>query len=155
KSPFETMFREDYYAPKLLFLTFMGGAADRWANSPEFARQDALNLAAQIPQDMPCVFMTTLPSHKQEIVDRRLQAQENLKAAFEDTNSRCSFVSGLTPETMDAFVGNNAFFRTNSGVVKDPFHPIETGAEHFFELQSGRICEAIFEQIGMLPDPSG
>lgn len=155
QTPFETMFREDYYAPKLLFLSLMGGASDRWANSPEMARQDAQDLAAQIPPDVPCIFMTTLPAHKQEIVDKRLRAQENLKAAFEDTNSRCSFVSGLTPETVEAFVGNNTFFRTNGGVVKDPFHPIEAAAEHFFDLQAGSICRAIFDQLGAIPEPRG
>ena len=156
KSPFEAMFREDYYAPRLLFLTLMGGASYRWSNSPDFARQDALDLVAQIPQDMPCIFMTSLPAHKQDIVDRRLRAQENLKTAFEETNSRCAFVSGLTPETIEAFVGNNAFFRTNAaGVVKDPFHPIDTAAEHFFDLQAGNICRAIFDQLGATVQPRG
>ncbi|MEM6589213.1 MAG: SGNH/GDSL hydrolase family protein [Pseudomonadota bacterium] len=156
KSPFETMFRDDYYAPKLLVLSLMGGASDRWANIPDLARQDAVNLVAQIPQDMPCIFMTTLPAHKQEIVEKRSRAQENLKAAFEETNSRCSFVSGLTPETIEAFVGNSAFFRSNgAGVVKDPFHPNETAAKHFFDLEADNICKAIFDQIGTLPQPRG
>ncbi len=156
KSPFETMFREDYYAPKLLVLTFMGGASDRWSNIPDLARQDAVDMVNQIPRDMPCIFMTTLPAHKQSIVDKRLRAQENLKAAFEETDSRCSFMSGLTPDTVEAFVGNNAFFRTNgAGVVKDPFHPNETAARHFFELQSGSICRAVFDQLSMVPEPRG
>lgn len=148
QSAFETMFRDDYYDPGLLLLTFLGNSSRRWAEDPEAAVRDVEEMTAQLPPDIPCIFMTTAPAYREDIVERRLLAQTNLMAAFEQTGSQCSFVPGATPETVAANLGNASFFRRNSnGAVKDPFHPNTRAAENFFDLEMDAICNAVFEQI--------
>jgi len=148
RSAFEEMFREDYYNPRLLLMTFLGNSARRWADSVDAAVEDVEEMMRQLPPDMPCIFMTTAPAFKPEIVELRLRAQENLMTAFEQTGSRCTFVPGATPETVAANQGNTEFFRLNdAGMVKDPFHPNARAAENFFALEMDNICNAIFEQI--------
>ncbi len=148
QSAFETMFREDYYDPSLLLLTFLGNSSRRWAEDLQAAVQDVEEMTAQLPPDMPCIFMTTAPAYREDIVERRLRAQANLMTAFEQTGSQCTFVPGATPETVAANQGNASFFRRNSnGSVKDPFHPNTRAAENFFELEMDAICDAVFEQI--------
>ena len=142
------MFREDYYAPRLLLLSFLGNSASRWAKHPEKAVEDVEAMMAQLPEDVPCIFMTTAPAYKKKTVDLRLKAQENLSAAFEKTGARCSFVPGATPETIAANQGNRAHFRKHkSGKVKDPFHPNKTAAKKFFSLNMASICTAVFDQL--------
>lgn len=148
KSAFEEMFREDYYNPKLLLLSFLGNSARRWADSKEDAVKDVEEMMRQLPPDMPCIFMTTAPAYSAKIVNLRLRAQKNLMSAFEETGSRCTFVPGATPETVAANQGNRHFFRLNkSGMVKDPYHPNKRAAKNFFALEMDGICNAIFEQI--------
>ncbi|MEP3178479.1 MAG: hypothetical protein ABJO45_02990 [Lentilitoribacter sp.] len=148
KSAFEHMFREDYYNPKLLLMSFLGNSAKRWAESEDAAILDVRRMMAQLPEDTPCIFMTTAPAYKKSIVDLRLKAQENLMSAFEKTNSRCTFVPGATPETILANQGNKKYFRLNkSGMVKDPFHPNQQAAKNFFALEMDGICNAVFDQI--------
>jgi hypothetical protein len=148
KSAFEHMFREDYYAPKLLLLSFLGNSAKRWADSIKNAEEDVAEMMRQLPPDMPCIFMTTAPAFKKEIVDLRLKAQKNLMTAFETTGSRCTFVPGATPATVAANQGNTHYFRLNkSGMVKDPYHPNQKAAENFFALEMDGICNAIFDQV--------
>ncbi len=148
RSAFEVMFREDYYDPKLLLMSFLGNSAKRWAKSEEAAIEDVENMMEQLPGDVPCIFMTTAPAYKKEIVDLRLKAQKNLMSAFEKTGSRCTFVPGSTPQTVAANQGNKHYFRLNkNGMVKDPFHPNTAAAKNFFALEMNGICGAIFEQI--------
>jgi len=148
QSALEHMFRDNYYDPGLLMMTFLGNSARRWAESPQRAIDDVSEMMAQLPPDMPCIFMTTAPAYRQDIIDLRLRAQTNLEAAFEATGSQCTFVRGATPETVAANQGNRNYFRLNSsGNVKDPFHPNTAAAENFFALEMDSICEAIFEQI--------
>ena len=148
KSPFEAMFRRDYYYPRLLFLTFLGNSSKRWASSLESAKEDVAETMRQLPDDIPCIFMTTAPPFKQSIVDLRLMAQENLKQAFLETGARCSFVEGATPETVAANLGNKKYFRLNmDGHVKDPYHPNTRAARNFLEIEMGQICNAIFTQV--------
>lgn len=148
KSAFEEMFREDYYDPKLLLMSFLGNSARRWADSPEAAIKDVEEMMRQLPATMPCIFMTTAPAYSAKIIDLRLRAQKNLMAAFEKTGSRCTFVPGATEETVAANQGNKHFFRLNkSGMVKDPYHPNQRAAKNFFALEMHRICNAIFDQI--------
>ncbi|MDA9207982.1 SGNH/GDSL hydrolase family protein [Octadecabacter sp.] len=148
QSAFETMFREDYYDPSLLLLTFLGNSSRRWAEDLQAAVQDVEEMTAQLPPDIPCIFMTTAPAYREDIVERRLRAQANLMTAFEQTGSQCTFVSGATPETVAANQGNASFFRQNSnGSVKDPFHPNTRAAENFFDLEMDAICDAVFEQL--------
>lgn len=149
RSAFEAMFQDDYYDPKLLLMSFMGNSARTWADNPDAARRDVEALMAQLPPDLPCIFMTTAPAYRADIVEMRLRAQENVMAAFEETGSHCSVVPGATPETIAANQGNAAHFRRDSsGHVRDPFHPNTAAAEQFFSLQMGLICEAVFEQLG-------
>ena len=148
QSPFETMFREDYYDPKLLLLSFLGNSSRRWADSKEKALEDVAMLTKQLPPDLPCIFMTTAPAFSKKIVDLRLKAQKNVMEAFAESGNRCTFVPGATPETVAANQGNKHYFRLNKrGKVKDPYHPNAKAAENFFALEMEDICGAIFEQI--------
>jgi len=155
RSPFETMFREGYYQPKLLLLSFLGNSAKRWAKSKDRAVSDVLAMMSQVPQDMPCIFMTTAPAYSEKITNLRLRAQENLRQAFYETGNRCTFVPGSTPETVAANLGNKHYFRLNDdGMVKDPYHPNQAAAKNFFALEMDGICNAIFEQVEKAADPS-
>lgn len=148
KSAFEHMFREDYYKPRLLLLSFLGNSAKRWADDAQKAVDDVEEMMRQLPPDMPCIFMTTAPAYSSKIVKMRLKAQKNLMSAFEKTGARCTFVPGATPETVAANQGNKKYFRLNkSGMVKDPYHPNERAAKNFFALKMDGICNAIFDQI--------
>jgi hypothetical protein len=148
KSAFEHMFREDYYAPKLLLLSFLGNSAKRWAESVQNAEEDVAEMMRQLPPEIPCIFMTTAPAYKKKIVDLRLKAQKNLMTAFETTGSRCTFVPGATPATVAANQGNTHYFRLNKkGMVKDPYHPNQKAAKNFFALEMDGICNAIFDQV--------
>jgi hypothetical protein len=148
KSAFEHMFREDYYDPKLLLMSFLGNSAKRWAESEDAAIQDVERMMEQLPADLPCIFLTTAPAYSKRIVDLRLKAQENLMTAFKKTRSRCTFVPGATEATVAANQGNKNYFRLNKrGMVKDPYHPNQTAAKNFFALEMHGICNAIFDQI--------
>ena len=148
KSAFEHMFREGYYQPRLLLLSFLGNSAKRWANDAQKAVDDVTDMMRQLPPDMPCIFMTTAPAYSERIVKLRLKAQKNLMSAFEQTGARCTFVPGATPQTVAANQGNKNYFRLNkNGMVKDPYHPNEAAAKNFFALEMNGICNAIFEQI--------
>lgn len=155
QSPFEAMFRDGYYSPRLLILTFLGNATKRWAENSELTQRDANRLSAQLPADVPCVFMTTAPAYTKKVSDRRLKAQKNIKAALERSGMRCTFVEGITPDTVAANQGNKSFFRRNkSGKVKDPFHPNERGARHHLKLRAPAICDAIFTELKTAQPPS-
>lgn len=149
KSAFEYMFRDGYYNPKLLLMSFLGNSAQRWATSEDAAIADVEQMMAQLPPDVPCIFMTTAPAYSKKIVDLRLKAQKNLMSAFEKTGSRCTFVPGATPKTVLANQGNKHYFRLNKkGMVKDPYHPNRKAAKNFFALEMDGICNAVFDQIG-------
>lgn len=148
RSPFESMFRQGYYQPKLLMLSFLGNSAKRWAEDKDKAVSDVLAMSSHIPEHIPCIFMTTAPAYSEKITTLRLRAQENLRQAFEETGNRCTFVPGSTPQTVAANQGNKHFFRLNKeGTVKDPYHPNQAAAKNFFALEMGSICNAIFEQV--------
>lgn len=149
KSPFEAMFSDGYYQPKLLVLSFLGNSAHRWAGNKSNALKDVENTMAQLPPDTPCIFMTTAPAYKKKTVKLRHKAQQNIKYAFEKNMSRCSFVEGYTDQTVAANQGNKQHFRLRkSGRVKDPFHPNRKAAEKFLEIEKSRICRAVFAQLG-------
>lgn len=148
QSAFEQMFRDGYYQPRLLLLSFLGNSAKRWANDAQKAVDDVTEMMQQLPADLPCIFMTTAPAYSERIVKLRLKAQKNLMSAFERTGARCTFVPGATPETVAANQGNKHYFRLNkNGMVKDPYHPNAKAAKNFFALEMDGICNAIFEQI--------
>ncbi len=147
-SPFEAMFRDGYYAPKLLVMSFLGNAARRWADDPSLAVADVKRLAQHVPADIPCVFMTTAPAHTMKVSKLRMKAQENIKAAFAKTGNRCVFVEGITAETSEVFKSTPVYFRRNAaGRVKDPYHPNERGARQHLKMRGPALCDAIFTAL--------
>lgn len=150
KSAFEVMFRDKYYDPKLFIMSFLGNSAKRWAKDKEAAKQDVVDTMQQIPDGVPCIFMTTAPAYKKKTLDLRLRAQNNIRDAFMEAGSRCSFVEGHTPETVKLNLGNKRYFKLDKkGRVKDPFHPKPRAIKKFFSVEMGDICSAIFSQIRM------
>ena len=148
KSAFEAMFGPDYYDPSLLILTFLGNSAKRWAENPDLALRDVRQLGKHLPNDLPCVFMTTAPAHTKKVEKQRLAAQANIKRAFAETGNRCTFVEGSTPATIKANQSNKTFFRRHKdGRVKDPYHPNKKGARNTLQLEMDNICEAIFTAL--------
>ena len=155
RSPFETMFREDYYRPKLLLFSFLGNSAKRWATDKDEAVSDVLAMMSQVPENIPCIFMTTAPPYSKTNTEIRLRAQNNLRMAFHETGNRCTFVPGSTPGTVAANQGNKKYFRLNAdGIVSDPYHPNQVAAKNFFALERDDICSAIFEQVEKVSDSS-
>ncbi len=148
QSAFEAMFADNYYAPRLLVLSFLGNGAERWANDPAAALDDVRSTMAQLPPDLPCIFMTTTPVYQQATADLRSRAQDNIIAAFQEAGSRCSIVSGHTAETIALNVGNRQHFRRRiSGTVRDPFHPTREAQEAAVGILSEAICHAVAEQL--------
>ena len=82
KTGFQNAFAEGYYKPKLVVLAFLGNAPDRWIDDPELALKDARDTVAQIPDDIPCVFMTTAPVFLKKTNDKRMKAQRIIADAF-------------------------------------------------------------------------
>lgn len=152
-SPFEALFVDNYYDPKLLVMSFLGNSSAGWAKYPDMAMNDVQKTMSQLPEDLPCIFMTTAPSYSKETNDLRVRAQKNLKKAFKKSGSRCSFVEGLTPKTIAANLGNKKHFRLKkSGAVKDPYHPNKKAAKKFFAIERKEICAAIFTQVSRAPN---
>jgi len=148
-SPLQAVFNEGYYQPKLLIMFLMGNATRRWAASAEDALQDARAFIADLPADQPCIFMTSAPTYGEKSVRLRQVAQANIEAAFATAGGQCSFVAGLTPETIRENLGNAANFRRSaSGRVKDPLHPTESAAHRFMTLQRDALCAALSAQLG-------
>lgn len=148
KSAFEAMFRDNYYDPKLLVMTFLGNSSQTWANSPKAALRDVRAAMGQLPPGLPCIFMTTAPTYQRSVVDMRHRAQVNLKKAFAQTGNRCGFVEGYTPQTIKANLGVKSHFRRRkNGSVKDPFHPNKTAAKRFFALKKNEICRAVLQEL--------
>ncbi len=149
RSAFEMMFDNKYYDPKLFVMFFLGNSSKRWAASVDNAREDVIQAMQQIPAGMPCVFMTTAPPYHQRMIEKRYNGQNNLRKAFQYVGSRCSFVSGLTPETINVNVANDSNFKFNkkTGKVKDPFHPNANAAKTFLKLKRENICRAVLEQF--------
>jgi hypothetical protein len=148
KSAFEAMFSDGYYAPRLLVLSFLGNEAELWANNPAAALDQVERTMAQLPDDLPCIFMTTTPAYRAETVNLRQRAQENILAAFAQSGSRCSLVAGHTSETIALNQGNPQHFRQRaSGAVRDPFHPTRAAQTQTMMALSGEICKAVAEQL--------
>ncbi|MEM6759799.1 MAG: SGNH/GDSL hydrolase family protein [Pseudomonadota bacterium] len=155
QSAFEAMFRDGYYTPKLVVMNFLGNSAKRWAHSYEDALDDVRKMNAQVPGDTACIFMTTAPSYSKKITDLRLRAQAHVKRAMAETGSACSFVAGLTKDTVAANQGNKSHFRrAKSGRVKDPYHPNARAAAQFFKLRVTDICGAVRAQVARVSAPT-
>lgn len=148
RSGFEAMFAKGYYDPKLLIMFFLGNAEQRWAGSFDAALADATATMAQLPPDLPCIFMTTAPVHGGKVNKLRSAAQDNIRRAFAETGSRCSFVDGYTKATLAANQNVSGNFRRKpSGAIKDPFHPTESAARQFLAMRSDALCAAISTQL--------
>ena len=155
QSAFEAMFRDGYYAPKLVVMNFLGNSSKRWAESYDAALDDVRKMNAQLPQGTACIFMTTAPAYSKKITDRRLKAQANVERAFAETGSSCAFVAGLTEATVMANEGNAAHFRRNkAGRVKDPYHPNARAAAVFFKLRMADLCDAIHAKLRKQKNPA-
>jgi hypothetical protein len=148
RSPLEMVFADGYYRPRLVIFFMMGNAAERWADSPAAARRDVAALTADLPPGQPCIFMTSAPTYDRRTTDLRQKAQDNIAQAFARSDSQCSFVPGFTAATIRENLGNSANFRrTESGRVKDPYHPTEPAARRFLKLQRAALCKAIARQL--------
>ncbi len=148
QTPFQAMFANSYYNPKLFVMFFLGNATERWANSAADALTDVTRTVRDLPAGMPCVFMTTAPAYTEKVVRQRQQAQINIENAFNTVGKRCSFVRGYTPTTVAENLGNAANFRRKpDGTVKDPYHPTEESARIFLNLVKDNFCAAIKKQM--------
>lgn len=150
KTPLQALFSKDYYKPKLVLFNLLGNGSSRWANSYEKAKADVGTLIGQLPSDVACVYMTTMPNYTKFRNDERLKAQANIERAFSENGARCSFVRGLTPKTVGAFQGNKSYFRRRkSGEVKDPFHPGMPATRNFLSQRRADICRAVANELSM------
>jgi hypothetical protein len=148
QSPFQAMFANDYYNPKILVMAFLGNATERWANSEADALDDVKRTMQDIPADMPCIFMTTAPGYTPKINGERQRAQDNIEKAFKTAGKRCTFVQGYTSATVAANQGNASKFRLKpDGSVKDPYHPTEDSAREFLSLIKGSLCNAFKAEL--------
>jgi hypothetical protein len=149
RSPLQAVFDDGYYRPAVMIMFLMGNAARRWAASAEDAARDARAFMADLPPGQPCIFMTSAPTFGETSVMLRQEAQANIAAGFAKAGGRCSFVAGLTPETIRENRGNAANFRRHaSGRVKDPLHPTEAAAHRFLSLRRAALCDALSTQLG-------
>ncbi|MBO9474832.1 SGNH/GDSL hydrolase family protein [Shimia sp. R10_1] len=148
KTAFEAMFEQGYYKPNLLVLTFLGNSADRWAHSPELAAKDARATLAQVPRDVPCVFISSVPVYLEKTNDTRMRAQTEIARAFKKAGNQCAVVEGFNQQTRAAIEGQAVYFRRNdSGRVKDPHHPKPAAIRQFLEINSAQICSAVFKSL--------
>lgn len=148
QSPFQAMFADGYYNPKLFIMAFLGNATERWANSEADALLDVKAAMKEVPADLPCIFMTTAPGYTSKINNERQRAQNNVEKAFKAAGKRCTFVQGYTPQTVAANQGNAKKFRLKpDGTVKDPYHPTEDSARDFLSLIKPALCSAIKTEL--------
>ena len=147
-SAFENAFAPGNYKPKLLVLAFLGNSAERWANNPSAAKQDVQRTTAQIPRDIPCIFMTTAPVFSSKTNEMRMKAQDVIIEAFERSDGHCEVVEGFTTQTREAIEGQAQYFRrNNAGRVTDPLHPRPAATRLFLELNMPKLCNAVFNVL--------
>jgi hypothetical protein len=143
-SPFEAMFRPGYYDPELFIMFFLGNSTGRWDEEPALAKQDLEHMLLQIPKDIPCILLTTIPTHKPNTNDKRQLAQQAMMDAFNDSlTSHCTLVSGVTETTRNMSENNTDYFFQKKNGKFDPYHPSELGARKFLDNRSEDICDAI------------
>ncbi|MBO9401328.1 SGNH/GDSL hydrolase family protein [Shimia sp. R9_3] len=148
QTAFEAMFADSYYAPELLVLTFLGNSADRWANSPELALEDARRTLQQIPDNVPCVFISSVPVYLKKTNDKRMKGQTEIARAFQKAGKQCAVVEGFNARTRNAIEGKPVYFRRNdAGKVKDPHHPKPAAIRAFLDINTVDICDAVFRVL--------
>lgn len=148
RSAFESAFASGNYKPKLLVLAFLGNSEVRWADDRAATEQDVRRTIAQIPDDVPCIFLTTAPVFLKETNDRRVRAQDGVVDAFGRLGGHCEVVAGLTPEVRAVIEGKSRYFRRNdAGRVIDPHHPQRAATDLFLEINKPKLCEAVFSAL--------
>lgn len=144
QSAFEGLFESGNGVPKLLILAFLGNAEKRWANDPALAAQDVKRTLDQIPADVPCVFLSTVPVFSKKTNDQRMRAQTNVVDAFRNSGGHCKVVEGFSDETRAVIEGQARFFKRNSaGRVTDPHHPSKAATRMFVDLNRDALCKSI------------
>ncbi len=132
----------DHVDPDLIILAFLGNATARWQNAG-VARSDWQDALRQLPPDLPCMVMTTIPAFAPAENQRRRIAQDNLGAAV-NASGRCSFAPGITPETLQAIEGRPENFRTDAaGNVTDATHPTAASAARFLAANQSTLCTGL------------
>ncbi len=149
KAPLQALVSDRFYQPRLIVFNLLGNGVGRWARSRKLADKDVARLTKLMPENLPCVFMTTMPNYSKSRNRTRLKAQKNIEAAFAAHGSRCAFVRGLTPKTIALIQGQSSFFRRRkSGKVKDPFHPNKQATKRALALTGRKICTALIDTLG-------
>lgn len=144
ETPFQGVFRDPASKPKLLVLNFLGNAEKRWSESQDAADTDVRETLKQIPNDVPCVVLTTAPVFSKSTNDKRMAAQNRLERALDKAGSRCLLVKGFTPQTRSAIEGKPQYFRRNkSGKITDPHHPSEAAIRQFMKSTGPKMCQAL------------
>lgn len=144
QSPLEALFKTVEIKPKLFVIAMTGKRARFWSKKPELADSDARRLAAQIPVDVPCIYMTTAPTYRKRENDWRTHGQNHFFNALKKHGTTCGLVSGYQPKTIAAFQGNKTYFKTGEdGKVEDAFHSNPTGQEAFLGLVAEDVCGVI------------
>lgn len=147
-SPLEALFDHLETRPKLLVLTFLGKTTKIWAKDAETAKRDAVALAAQVPRDTPCVFVTTAPSFRPPVNVERYQAQEHFIDALKEQKMACKPVRGLTLKTLARLENMPLFFKQDVlGFIRDPFHPNDDGIKAYLNAIEPSLCAAISKAV--------
>ena len=144
QSALEILFKEVGTKPKLLVLAILGKYADAWAKDKALAHEDAAELAAQVPANTPCIYLTTAPSFAGNHNAKRRLGQGHFFDGLKKAGGACLPVEGLTDETISAFQGNNKLYKAREdGTVRDIFHPNDLGIRTFLKATSPALCQAL------------
>lgn len=148
QSPMEALFKGVAIKPKLLVFSMLGGYSKNWAKDEALAHKHAAELAAQVPKNTPCLYLTTAPSFSENHNSDRLKGQDHFFDGIQKAGGACLPVRGLTDETISAFQGNNKFYKTREdGTVRDVFHPNDLGVRTFLKKVSPAMCQALVSLI--------
>lgn len=92
--------------------------------------------------------MMTAPVYQTMQNDRRLKAQNKLRAAFANHGERCTCVDGHTPATRVAIEVQAHYFRKyDSGKVEDPYHANKYVGAVFLKLRIAPMCNVLIKQF--------
>ncbi len=147
KAPLAEMLSQKPYRPQLLILHFMGLSAYHWLKKDN-AERDMAQVLQLLPEKTGCIVMTTAPGYRRDINAPRIKAQPIIERAVNATKGRCTFVRGLTRETLSAFQGQRTrFYRHKNGRVRDPYHPVPSAARAFLQMRRAPLCNAVVRQL--------
>lgn len=144
QSPLEALFKGVATKPKLLVFAILGGYSRKWAKDEALAQKHAAELAAQVPENTSCLYLTTAPSYSGKQNAPRRKGQDHFFDGIEKAPGACLPVKGLTDETISAFQGNSKFYKTrDDGTVRDVFHPNDLGVRTFLNKVTPAMCQAL------------